>query len=132
MWSDTVAMRLRRLRKDHGLGQEHVASALAVSVSEVSRLERGVRGLRVEQLDAWARALDRNAEVVLWIRSPTAPRPAAEHLSPEHLEVLEIVATALTKMPPTAREALRQQMLVWITAMGAQADQPTRPGGGSG
>ncbi len=111
MWSDTVAMRLRELRRGLGLGQDHVAAALEVSVSEVSRLERGVRGLRVEQLDAWARSLARNAEVVLWTRN--GPRNV-DHLPEEHLEVLELVASALPRMPPVAREALRQQMLVWI------------------
>ena len=117
MWAERVAGRLRQMRRAQQLGQDHVADALDISVSEVSRLERGVRGLRVEQLGPWAHALQRSAEILFW--HPARPRCAgscdrgAINLDDESVEILEEVAAALPHMDVVAREALRQQVRVW-------------------
>ena len=108
MWANKVAARLRASRRAQKLGQDHVASALEMSVSEVSRLERGVRGLRVEQVEPWAHSLGCKVQVVMWeTEDPEAP------WDEENLQVLAEVAAALPHLPSPARAALVEQMRIW-------------------
>jgi transcriptional regulator with XRE-family HTH domain len=92
---------------------------VGTSVSAVSRLERGLRGLRVDQLVAWAGALGYRIDVVFW--QPTTP---AEQWDQEHPElamglddgcaaVLAEVASALPHVPEPARRALLHEMALW-------------------
>jgi transcriptional regulator with XRE-family HTH domain len=87
-----------------------VAEALDMSVSEVSRLERGVRGLRVDQLQPWAKSLRKQVELVIWDDNPS------ESWDEESLHILSEVATALPHLPKPARAALLQQMRIWTEA----------------
>lgn len=48
---------LRAIRHDRNLGQRDIADALDLSVSEVSKLERGKRRIRLDQLPDWCAAL---------------------------------------------------------------------------
>jgi transcriptional regulator with XRE-family HTH domain len=96
-----------------------VASALGLSVSAVSRLERGIRGLRVEQLLAWAGTLGYRVDLVMW--EPVMPDeawdpttdPPPPVLDDETRAVLREVAAALRHMPGPSRQALLFEMQVW-------------------
>ncbi len=100
---------MRRTRK---LGQEHIAKHLGISVSEISRLERGLRGLRVEQVGPWAKSLGCKAELVLW-ETDIGDDPGLDESS---LKVLKEVAASLPHLPGPAREALVNQMRIWRQA----------------
>jgi transcriptional regulator with XRE-family HTH domain len=115
-----IAGHLRQLRKSRGLRQEAVARALDLSVSAVSRLERGIRGLRVEQLLAWAGALGYRVELVFWepvlpeeAYDPESDAPEPLGLDDESKRVLCEVAAALPHMPRPTRQALAFEMQVW-------------------
>jgi transcriptional regulator with XRE-family HTH domain len=110
MWALNIADRLRALRRARKLGQDHVAKHLGMSVSEVSRLERGLRSLRIDQIAPWTASLGLQSEIVLW--SPTNP-DGSGGLSAEDLRVLEEVARTLPHLPTQAREALLAQMKAW-------------------
>lgn len=94
-----------------------MAAAIELSISAVSRLERGIRGLRVEQLVAWAGSLGYRIDIVLW--KPVLPeeqwKPGAEApaLDPESLALLAEVAAVLPHLPLAARRALAAEMKVW-------------------
>ena len=110
MWSTKVASRLRVSRRSRKLGQQHVAEALEMSVSEVSRLERGVRGLRVDQLQPWARCLGQRVELVMW------DDDGADGWDHDSISLLAEVAKGLPHLPEPARAALREQMRIWTKA----------------
>ncbi len=120
MLATRVAQRLRRFRKDRGLRQEHVAKALGLSVSAISRLERGIRGLRVEQLVAWAGSLGYRVELLFWKRVLAAEEwtrgengDDGSALDEECVALLADVASALPHMPRPSRRALAHEMQVW-------------------
>ncbi len=120
MFANRVAQHLRNLRKSRGFKQEVVADALELSVSAVSRLERGIRGLRVEQLVAWGGALGYRVELLFWEPvlesehvNPRDIENAPEVLDPECKQVLAEVAAALPHMPQPARLALAFEMQMW-------------------
>jgi len=116
MFAERVASRLRSMRRDAGHRQQRVAEALELSVSAVSRLERGIRGLRVEQLVSWAGCLGYRVEVVFY--EPVHPHHRAT-LSEDDAMVLADVAAALPHMPSPARNALAHQMQLWREAASA-------------
>src|SRR5262245_30556193 len=76
-----TASRLLKMRHAQRAGQEVVARALGMSVSGISRLERGHRSLRVDMLIAWAGALGYRVDIVFWL--PAVP---SERWDPEHIE----------------------------------------------
>ena len=106
-----IADRLRIIRRAMKVRQNHIADALELSVSEISRIERGRRRLRVDQLATWARCLGYRVEVLFW--QPNHLGELQESLSDDEMDVLTEVAASLRKMPRPAREALRHEMLLW-------------------
>lgn len=100
------------MRRSQRLGQEHIAKHLGISVSEISRLERGLRGLRVEQVGPWAKSLGCKAELVMW-ETTDGEDPGLDDSS---LLVLREVAASLPHLPGPAREALVNQMRIWRQA----------------
>ena len=127
-----IASRLLRMRRAQNAGQEVVAKALGMSVSGISRLERGHRSLRVDMLIAWAGALGYRVDVVFW--QPTLP---SERWDPEHIEramglddasieVLAEVASGVAHMPEPARRALAEKVRTWKTQALAQAQDEQR------
>jgi transcriptional regulator with XRE-family HTH domain len=118
-FGEQIASRLRVMRRAQRAPQDVVAKAVGSSISAVSRLERGLRSLRVDQLVAWAGALGYRIDVVFW-----RPTLRQEVWDPDHPEkamglddacadVLSEVASALPHMPEPARKALVQEMRLW-------------------
>jgi transcriptional regulator with XRE-family HTH domain len=128
-FGEQVAIRLKALRKRQKLPQEVVGQAVGTSISAVSRLERGLRGLRVDQLVAWAGALGCRVDVVFW-----KPTTATEQWDGEHPElamglddgcadVLAEVASALSHVPEPARRALVHEMSLWKAQASVRVDE---------
>jgi transcriptional regulator with XRE-family HTH domain len=118
-FGEQIASRLRVMRKTQRAPQDVVARAVGSSISAVSRLERGLRSLRVDQLVAWAGALGYRIDVVFW--RPTLNDEVWDSDHPEKSMglddacalVLSEVASALPHMPEPARKALVQEMRLW-------------------
>ena len=118
-FGEQIASRLRVMRKTQRAPQDVVARAVGSSISAVSRLERGLRSLRVDQLVAWAGALGYRIDVVFWrptlnteIWDPDRPEKSMG-LDDACAHVLSEVASALPHMPEPARKALVQEMRLW-------------------
>lgn len=118
-FGEQIASRLRVMRRVQKAPQDVVAKAVGSSISAVSRLERGLRSLRVDQLVAWAGALGYRIDVVFWKPTLTEEEWDREHpekamgLDDACAEVLSEVASALPHMPGPARKALVQEMRLW-------------------
>lgn len=118
-FGEQIANRLRNMRRIQKAPQDVVAQAVGSSISAVSRLERGLRSLRVDQLVAWSGALGYRIDVVFW--KPTLPSEEWDKAHPEEAmglddacaEVLSEVASALPHMPSVARKALVHEMKLW-------------------
>jgi len=110
-WALNVAKRLKAMRRAQRLRQPHIADALDISVSEISRLERGLRGLRVSQLGPWAKSLGRNVEILMW-EDVNVDGPGGG-IDDDSRRILAEVAESLPFLPPPAREALIHQMRLW-------------------
>ena len=104
---DEIAERLRRMRRTKKIKQSRVAHDLGLSVSEISRIERGRRRLRVDQLKTWAQSLRFRVEVLFW------ESDQALELDDESLDVLREVAASLPSMPGPARQALVHELRLW-------------------
>lgn len=105
------------------MSQAQVGTALGLSASQVSRIESGKRGLSIEQLGPWARALGVRADLMLW-QPDEHPRVASEPHAFEDTEATALmrrVATAIPSMSPRARAALRMVLELW------QEDQDDMP-----
>lgn len=118
-FGEQVASRLRVMRRLQKAPQEVVATAMDTSISAISRLERGLRGLRVDQLVAWSGALSHRVDVIFW-----KPTLASEAWDKDHPElamgldddcaaVLAEVASALPHVPEPARKALVNKVSLW-------------------
>jgi transcriptional regulator with XRE-family HTH domain len=118
-FGEQIASRLRVMRKTQRAPQDVVARAVGSSISAVSRLERGLRSLRVDQLVAWAGALGYRIDVVFWRPTLNDEVWDADHpeksmgLDDACALVLSEVASALPHMPEPARKALVQEMRLW-------------------
>lgn len=118
-FGEQIASRLRVMRRIQKAPQDVVAKAVGSSISAVSRLERGLRSLRVDQLVAWAGALGYRIDVVFW--RPTIPEEIWDQDHPEKAmgldddcaAVLSEVASALPHMPEPSRKALVHEMRLW-------------------
>jgi transcriptional regulator with XRE-family HTH domain len=63
----SLATRLKRLRQDTGLTTTQLAQATGISQGKISKIETGAQSVRVDHVDAWARAchLDDQARIQL-------------------------------------------------------------------
>ncbi len=118
-WALKVAQRLKTTRRQGRHRQPFIADALGTSISEISRLERGMRGLRVEQLGPWAKQLGMQVEIVMWMDESADGEGGIDDQS---RAVLEEVAAALAFLPPPARKSLVHQMRLWRTQPGSSSD----------
>ena len=104
-----IASKLREIRKTRGHSQEHVARALGLSPSQVSRIESGKRGLSIDQLGPWAASLGVRAELILWETEggvDSGMSFLAGQLDEESISVLRQVAATLPHMNPHSQAAL--------------------------
>ena len=102
-----IANRLRLLRREKRIRQSHIAERLQLSVSEISRIERGRRRLRVDQLEDWADSLGYHMELILWEGSQE------QRLDESSRDILQEVAASLPYMPSPARDALLHELSLW-------------------
>lgn len=118
-FGEQIANRLRNMRRIQRAPQDIVANALGSSISAISRLERGLRSLRVDQLIAWSGALGYRIDIIFW--RPTLPTEEWEMSNPDEVmgldddsvDILAEVASALPHMPSVARDALVAEMRLW-------------------
>lgn len=103
-----IASRVRSLRRAKRINQSLIADNLGLSVSEISRIERGRRRLRVDQLRTWAKSLGYRVELVFW---ETGEDEA--DIDDSARDVLKHVVGAIQYMPSPARKALILEMDVW-------------------
>ena len=115
-FGDLIAGRLAILRRRESVSQEVVAEAIGLSISGVSRLERGLRHLRVDQLVAWAGALGLRVDIVVWrpVEGPgEADAGAVRARADDHDVVLAEVAAALPHLPEPVKRATVRKMREW-------------------
>ena len=103
-----IASRLRSLRRAKRINQSRIASSLGLSVSEISRIERGRRRLRVDQLRTWAQSLGYRVELVFWETGDDE-----SDIDDSARAVLQHVVAAIQYMPAPARQALIHEMNLW-------------------
>lgn len=99
--------RLRDIRKRLKIRQKIVAAALNMSISEVSRIERGLRRLRTDQLEKWAESLGHSTVVLIIDDDPM--------LNEKEIALLETIASALQYMPVTTKDAMGMAAELWKT-----------------
>lgn len=128
--ADQLAARLRSIRRQQHASQEIVARATGLTISGISRLERGLRSMRVDLLVAWVGALGYRVDVVMW--KPAVPseqwdpdRPDdAVGLDDDCAAVLAEVASGVGFMPETPRKALVARMGAWKDAAASASSPP--------
>ncbi len=103
-----TASRLRSLRRAKRINQSFIANQLGLSISEISRIERGRRRLRVDQLRVWARSIGYRVEMVFWETGEDDP-----DIDESARDVLQHVVAAIQYMPEPARKALIHEMDLW-------------------
>jgi len=103
-----IASRLRSLRRAKRINQSYIAESLGLSVSEISRIERGRRRLRVDQLRTWAMSLGYGVELLFWETTDDD-----SDIDDSARAVLQHVVAAIQYMPAPARQALIHEMNLW-------------------
>ena len=91
--------RLRALRDLRGLSQGQLASILGAHPQSVSQVERGVRGLTVQQVVKLARALKVSTDEILGEGQPTRPVGNGSRRFIRRLQKIQ-------ELPPTQQKAL--------------------------
>jgi transcriptional regulator with XRE-family HTH domain len=76
-----IGGRVRALRQRQGLTQVALAKTLGTTQAAVSSVERGGRGLTVQQVVKLARALKATPNEILGERNGRAPRPTTTRLA---------------------------------------------------
>jgi len=71
-----IGVRLRALRRSRGMTQTELADALGTHYTSVSHVERGLRGLTIQQLVKLAKALRVSADEILF--EPKASKEKAQ------------------------------------------------------
>jgi transcriptional regulator with XRE-family HTH domain len=89
-----VGERVRALRLARDLSQGQLAEALGVKPSNVSAIERGVRGLSIHQLAKLTRALDISPAEILDGHSSKSSRGTATSRVPRRFERIKTLPRA--------------------------------------
>lgn len=69
---ERIGDRLRSFRLERGLTQTEVADALGLTQSNVSGIERGVRGLTIQQVIQFAKLLGVATDDILGLKKPAS------------------------------------------------------------
>ena len=88
-----IGLVIRRERKQRGINQESLADAIGYATSNLSRVERGLQGVTVEQLQAAGRLLGIPAWKLLWmaeVGGDEPPEPSAASFSPRAIEIARV------------------------------------------
>ena len=114
---DKIGERIRRLREANGWSQGKLAEILDSHPQNVSQLERGLRGVTVQQVVRLARALQVTTDEILGERTND---PA---LSPLNDRALMRRIKRIRELPPQERKAVLT-MLDGALSMARRADGP--------
>lgn len=74
-----IGQRLRAIRLQHGLSQVELARTLGVHQTNVSEIERGIRGLSVQHLAKLAKALKASPDQILGLGRANGGRSQARN-----------------------------------------------------
>ena len=97
---EELGSRIRALRQSHGISQSKVATLLGVDQSHVSHVERGVRGLTIQQVVKLSRALGVPADEILnGGKRPPAVRSLRSGRMLRRLQRIE-------ELPPSQQQAI--------------------------
>jgi transcriptional regulator with XRE-family HTH domain len=94
-----IGDRIRALRQAQDLSQGRLAQALGIPSTNVSAIERGVRGVSVHQLVKLAKALDVSPGEILNGHGSTRSKSTAPGRLPRRIE-------RISKLPRTKRRVL--------------------------
>ena len=95
-----IGRRLRALRDEHGMTQVELAHAMGIHQTNLSQMERGIRGVGTRQILKLCRALKVSADKILGSSAqhePSAPRRntrlqrrvrQVEQMPPQHQEAV--------------------------------------------
>lgn len=107
-----IGQRLRNIRAQKGVTQKDLAAILGTNQSHVSNVERGDRGITVQQLVKIARALKISTDHVL---GEDAPASGNGHtLDPRLVRRLE----KIQKLPPKQRRSLLNTVDTFLKGAG--------------
>lgn len=123
MKATEIAAMFRDIRREKGLTQDHVARRIGLSVSQISRIEAGQRGLSIDRLGPWARSLGYRAEIVLWEAHPDIEKDLevlSGTLDNEAITVLRQLAATLPHMSPEATAAITHVLGLWRAEAGIE------------
>jgi len=101
--------RIRSLRTSHGISQVELARALGLPQSNVSEMERGVRGLTVHQAVRLARALKVSTDEILRGNGAPAPKVGPSLKLVRRLQRIEQLPEARQRMVLRLIDALLDQ-----------------------
>jgi transcriptional regulator with XRE-family HTH domain len=117
---DKIGARIRALRERKGWSQGKLAERLKAHPQNVSQIERGVRGVSLQQVVRLARVLEVSTDEILGRREQDSGIGGDRRLMRRLRRIQEL--------PPTRREAL----LRMIDGALAMAESEGEPGNGRG
>ncbi len=119
-----VGLRLRTLRKSHGMSQEQLGRALGITFQQIQKYERGTNRISASMLVKSARALQVAPNTLLPDEGDPTPRsPAILTLLAQLRGVEELVETYARIKSPRLRRAVLQ--LSRSLAANAEVEAPT-------
>jgi transcriptional regulator with XRE-family HTH domain len=74
-----IGLRIKRLRQDQQLTQVALAARLELTQSNLSAIERGIRGVTVNQVVRIAKALGASTDEILFGENVPTPRKSLRH-----------------------------------------------------
>jgi transcriptional regulator with XRE-family HTH domain len=74
-----IGLRIKRLRQDQALTQVALAQRLELTQSNLSAIERGIRGVTVNQVARIAKALHASTDEILFGENLPTPRKSIRH-----------------------------------------------------
>ena len=117
-----VGERLRAIRERRGLSQGHLARLLGAHPQSISQVERGVRGLTVQQIVKLARALQVSTDEVLGEQKRTLAPLNVRNGDRRFLLRLR----RIQELPPAQRKALLKLLDGALGISGKASQESTR------
>ena len=95
---EKIGERVRTFREQRGLSQGKLAKLLGTQPQNISQIERGIRGISLQQVIRYARALEISSDQLLGETRPVTPVQADRKM------VLRL--QRLQRLPPAQRKAV--------------------------